>query len=479
MNPHYVPPPEPWTTAWPALPALLMVAIGLWGCRRRIRPDRWMWGVLALALLVRVVALPSWEHQYDGHEADYRDLLLGDRALTRGGTLLYPAFQWLHFLAGKVAPHEAVPLLLSLLAGLLAVGAAGGAVGRLTTPRVGHVTALALALWGNHAFWATSAYNVILPHALAVTAIWALAVWLRGGPAWACGLLAGGAAALAVATRVESWLWAPVGLLLVLAHRPRGALKALPGVFLGAGIAGLATYLIMFPGHTPGSGQRSLSWAVNRDLLAYWAPFDVWWTWLIPLAGFGLGLRRWPKVYAPLLLLVVGSHALFATFDDYGFRHLLNALVGVSAALGALVTVRWGWPLLGLAGLGLVAHTWDVGERYYASEEDFADALPDALPRWEVEQLGACALICEDGRVVDEDSQRSHFNLLDPAEAEAMRADAGCIYWVYGLQDHRWSSRAVRDRALRLLHLYEMTPAAVVSGDQDFVGLVYEVGQRR
>ena len=479
MNPHYVQPPDPWTTVWPAIPALIMALVGLWGCRRRIRPDRWIWGALAVALLVRLVALPSWEHQYDGHEADYRDLLLGDRELTRGGTLLYPAFQWLHFLLGKVAPHEAAPIAVSVLAGLVAVGAAGGAVGRLTTPRVGHVTAMALALWGNHAFWATSAYNVILPHALAVVAVWALAVWFRGGGAWACGLLAGGAAALAVATRVEAWLWAPVGLLLVLAHRPRGALKALPGVLLGAGIAGVATWLIMFPGHTPGSGQRALSWAVNRDLLAYWAPFDGWWTWLVPLAGFGLGLRRWPGVYAPLLVLVVGSHALFATFDDYGFRHLLSALVGVSAALGALSTERWGWPLLGLAGLGLVLHTADVGSRYYASEEDFAASLPAELPRWGTERLDECAVICEDGRVVEESAQRSHFNLLDPAEGEALRAEQGCIYWVYGLQDHRWSSRAVRDRALRLLHLYEMEAVAVVSGDQDFMGLVYEVGLRR
>ncbi len=475
-----VPPPEPWVTAWPALVALVMALAGAWGLRRRVRPDRWMWGILGIALVVRCLVMPIWLHEYDGHEAEYRDILMGERALTRGGTLLYPAMQWLYYLLGVVAPRPAAPLVLSAAAGLLAVAAAGGALGRLTDRRVGYGAALALAVWGNHAFWSSSAYNVILPHALALVAIWALAVWIRGGPPLAAGLLAGGAGALAVATRVESWMWAPVGLLLVLLHWPRGGLKALPGVLAGAAVAALASWYILFPGHTPGEGQRAISWAVNRDLLAYWAPFDAPWTWIVPLVGFGLGLARWPRTFAPLLLLTVGSHALFATFDDYGFRHLLGGLVGVAGALGALAMERWGWPLLGAAAVGLGLHTADVSARYYADEDAFAASLDPGLPRWGLEDLGECAVICEDGRVMPEEQQRSHFNLLDADEVEGMRGERGCVTWLYGVQDYRWSSRAVRDRALRVLHLYEARPLAVVEDPETgFVALAYEIGQRR
>jgi hypothetical protein len=76
--------------------------------------------------------------------------------------------------------------------------------------------------------------------------------------------------------------------------------------------------------------------------------------------------------------------------------------------------------------------------------------------------------------------QRSHFNLLDPVETEALRAEKGCLFWLVGFQDHRWSSRAVRDRLLRIEHLYETEPRAVVKDpDTDYVGLVVQVGARR
>jgi hypothetical protein len=103
---------------------------------------------------------------------------------------------------------------------------------------------------------------------------------------------------------------------------------------------------------------------------------------------------------------------------------------------------------------------------------------PD-LPRQALSSLGSCALICEDGRVLPEGEQKSHFNLLDPEEERVLRKTHGCIQWLVGVQDARWSSRAVRDRAIRLEHLFEITPVAVVEGeDSGYVGLLVDVGKR-
>ncbi|MCB9762860.1 MAG: hypothetical protein H6739_23870 [Alphaproteobacteria bacterium] len=475
-----VAPLDPWMTAWPALPAAILALIGLWGLRRHVRPG---WGeaaVLAVALVVRVAWLPLELHEFDGHEAEYRDILTGVRPLSQGGTMLYPAMQWLYRGLGVIWPEPRLLLAFSVVAGLVAIGAVMGVAGRLADRRAALAAGLALALWGNHAFWSVSAYNVILPHAMSWVALWGLAVLFRGGPPGYAGLLAGGAAALAVATRVESALLAPIGLALLALYRPRGVLRWAPGLAAGAVLGAFAAYYVLYSGPPPGAEQRALAWSINQGLVVYFAPFDQPWTWPGLALGLGLGLWRWPKLVAPMLALAVGSHLAFATFEDYGFRHLLNAEAALAVGLGALTVSRVGWPFLGISLVALTLHTADVADRFYASEERFAEALDPDLPVLSVDAVGDCALICEDFRVVPEDRQRSHFNLLDPAEAERMRAESGCIRWLVGVQDHRWSSRAVRDRALRLERLYSVTPRAVVKGgERGYVGLVLDIGARR
>ena len=74
----------------------------------------------------------------------------------------------------------------------------------------------------------------------------------------------------------------------------------------------------------------------------------------------------------------------------------------------------------------------------------------------------------------------SHFNVLDAAEAEALRGEGGCLRWCADVQDWRWSSRGVADRARRMHRLYELTPVAVVSEPASgYACLVWEVGPRR
>ncbi len=479
-EPPLIVPLEPWQTVWPVGLALLLTLYGAWGIRRQLRPDRWVGVVLVVALIVRVFWLPLEDHVFDGHEAEYLDLLRGERALTRGGPLLVPAMQWTAWGLGKIVGGAWGLLVLALGCSLLQVGAWVGLLSRLGSARVGRVAGLVLALWGTHAFWSSSAYNVIHPQAAGAVALWALAVLIGGGPPRAAGALAGGAAAVAVSFRAELVLLAPVGILWLALYRPPRWRLWLPPLLVGAALGGAALGLMLYPGEVPGSGDRGLSWAANRGLFSYFAPLSSAPLLLGVLGGLGLGARHWPRLCLPLLLLVPLVHIVGATFDDYGFRHVLTALPALAAGLGVLATHRLGWAAVAVAVGALLVQTQDVAQRYYASEEAFAAALDPALPEWTLGDLESCTLICEDGRVLPEGEQLSHFNLLDPVEAETLREKKGCLYWVIGFQEHRWSSRAVRDRLLRLQHLYETEPLAVVKDpNTDYVGLVVQVGTRR
>jgi hypothetical protein len=479
-EPPLVTPLEPWQTVWPVALALILALWGAWGLRREMRPGKALWILLAVALAVRCLWLPIGAHEFDGHEAEYLDLLLGDRALTRGGPLLVPAMQWTAWGLGKIMPFPAALTGLALGFGLLSIGAWVGILSRLADERLGLVAGALLAFWGTHAFWSSSAYNVVHPHALGAVSLWALVVLVQGGPPRASGALAGGAAALAIAFRVELVLLAPVGLIWLVLYRPPHWRRWLPPLLGGAAIGTTAAALMLYPGEVPGSGERGMSWWANRGLFVYFAPFSTLWLLALPGLGLAVGLRRWPRAFLPIALLVPLVHGLGATFDDYGFRHALTALPALAAGLAALITVRWGLPILAGAAVLLALHTGDVANRYYASESRFAQSLDPDLPEWSLDALEHCALICEDGRILPEDRQRSHFNLLDAAEAESLRAEKGCLFWLVGFQDHRWSSRAVRDRRLRVEHLYETEVRAVVKDpDTDYVGLVIQVGTRR
>ncbi len=475
-----VEPLAPWQTAWPAFFALGMLAWGAGSVRRRMRVDRSLLGVLAVALVVRALWMPLDRHVFDGHEAEYLDIFLGTKALTRGGPLLYPAHQWITRGLGLVLRHPTGLIGFSLLASLVSIGATWGWASRFYGRRVALFAAAILALWGNHAFWSSSAYNVVLPHAFSMVALWALVRLDDEDRSRAWALVAGGAGALAVATRVESIIWLPMGLVVLGVMRPRGIRLWLPPLAVGLLLGGVAMFHLLWPGTVPGEGQRFISLSNNLGLLHYFEPLHRPWRWVVVGVGAVCVFRRQAWITLGLCGLVVGSHLLFSTFDDYGFRHI----VGVAPALAVLCAgvVMHPWTrLLGVPlGLWLLVHTADVAQRYYQSEEAFAASLDPNLPRQPLSSLGSCALICEDGRVLPEGEQKSHFNLLDPEEEHSLRQTHGCIQWLVGVQDARWSSRAVRDRAIRLGHLFEITPVAVVEGeDNGYVGLLVDVGYRR
>jgi hypothetical protein len=90
-----------------------------------------------------------------------------------------------------------------------------------------------------------------------------------------------------------------------------------------------------------------------------------------------------------------------------------------------------------------------------------------------------CGWVVEDHRV-RRGPVRSHFNLLEPSEVAQLRGSEGCLLWCKDVQDWRWSSRSVSDRAQRLEHLFELQPVAVVvEPNSGYACLAMQIGSRR
>lgn len=500
---------QPWETAWPAGAALALcivaVAAGGWRWARLDRRDRTVAAaLLGFAMLLRLVVLPALgAHTYDGHEAEYFDLFRGVRSPNRGGTVLYPSMQWLWWGLGRVLPAwPRLPMVLMAAVGSVGAVLSAAVVRRLATPAAGLLAGMLVAMHPVHAAWSSSAYNVVLPWTLGAGVLWCGAVIAtsRRAPrsiAW----LGAGLWALSVATRMDAGLVGlPAAMLVLLGRAPgqawgamlRDRLALLPALIVGLALAGAAALPLVYPGEVPGAGERALSFAVNVSLVDLYLP---------RFAPFGLGLgalglvfaaRRWPTVALAMAAGFVANHLLLATFDDLGDRHLLTGLVPLVWAVSAGATAapggwRLGGPLVAAAGVVWALGLADLRPRFYGSEEAHAatlDAPPwDALPRWSVQEArsrggNACGWVAEDPRV-SVAPVASHFNVLDPAEAAALRGPDGCLRWCADVQDWRWSSRGVRDRAVRLARLYELRPRAVVEEPRSgYACLVLEVGDR-
>ena len=447
---------------------------------RGLRPDWTHALVFGVALLASVVVMPISRIEVLGHEAEYLEILLGARGLDAGNTARMPAMQWLLWSLGALGLGQRGATAVSLLSGALACVAWSAALGRLQGRWVGLVAGVSLALWGNLAAWSSSIYNVVIPFFFVCVAFWALSLLLEGEDPLGAGLLAGAAAGVAVSLRLDAVWVAPAGLLLLFLAKPKGWTRWLPGLVMGAlvGLGSLAA--LRSSGELPGSGEWLASFRMNWALLVYFEPFQRIWVLPAVLIGAVLGLgARW-RVWLPLCVLLVSVHFAMAGFNDYGSRHLLAAGLVLSAALGQCVKHRWAWVPLGIAALGLAASLLDVRHRFYAPEEQLAERLDPDLPRWSLQDLEDCALITEDARLAPEGAQLSHFNLWDPQELAGLQAQHGCVLWLMGVQDYRWSSLAVRDRALRVERLYDLEPLAVVSNSEDgYVALVLRVERAR
>lgn len=503
----------PWQTAWPA-GALALVALAaavqvLRGGRLRVEPAAA--AIFGLALVVRLLVLPALgRHEFDGHEAEYWDIFRGVRPVSRGGTVLYPAMQWMWAGLGSVLPaHPAVPVLLMTGWASLGVYLYASALGRRVGPAAGLALGLALAVHPVHAAWSGSAYNVAVPWTLLALSFAAVERAQRpgfGGAApWA---LAASAAGLAVLCRLDAVaglllpLWLAIegelragrGAGAVIGRAGRGLLILLPCVIL----VGLGVWPLVVPGGIPGEGERLLSLQSN---LLWRAPYAEL-RWGLPaiglLAAAALGLRPAGPLVGGAALAGLLGHLIVATFDDFADRHALfvSPALLVAAAAGAAVVGPWArrGGLLAWAAvlMGLLVGLHDMRARFYGAEESLSAALQrdapwSTLPAWAGPGAApvGCAWVSEAGRFGAWSGQAapplSQFNLLDPVEAEGLRGAEGCMLLVLDLQDWRWSSRGVRDRTLRMQHLYDLRPIAVVSepGAGYPWGVAVEVGARR
>jgi hypothetical protein len=504
--PEPVAPLEPWQTAWPAGLALIGFVVAAWRSRRhfdRAHTDRWLMLLLfGVSVVVRLWVLPAASlHYFDGHEAEYWDIFRGVRPVNRGGTVLYPSMQWMWWGLGRVLPHHRlVPVVVMVGMGSAGVALVAEAM-RVWTGRLGALLAgLVLALHPVLGAWSSSAYNVMVPWFFSAVLIWSasrLAAAHR--PALSLVWVASFAWALVVSTRMEAaWVGGPALLAAMVGDASKGGWRArmlrlrwwpLP-VGVALAVAAAAVVPLVFPGEVPGAGERALSFCINQLRFAPYAPYDSM-VGGVAVAGMGVAAVR----HKPVPVLVFGvatvlAHLVLATFDDFGDRHALAALffgaLLVAAACEAPLPFRWlGWGGTVLVGILTVDGLVDTRGRFYGSEEAFAALLGtdprwSDLPRWSAEEAReTCGWVAEDPRVAPQ-PQKSHFNLIDPGEADALRGPDGCLRWCIDVQDWRWSSRGVRDRALRTADLFDTRPVAVVEdAGSGYACLVMELGPRR
>ena len=375
--------------------------------------------VFALAFAVRALVVPRWgllsharglRRAFDGHERAYLRAFQGE-GLADASPAFQPVLGALYAALGSIVAHPGALVVFSAAVGAAAAVGVATWTGRRFGVGAGRWAGLLVALLPEHAAWSTSAYPVILPHALLVGAF----VARRSGFAALC-------AFAAAALRPEL---AALALL-------RGA----PGL---AGLAGAAVWLAM-AGSAPIDGSLAhltTVLRVNLSLVGFLGPA------VLGLAALGLVDRRaWPIAGAVAL-----NHALAAGFDDQGARHVLFGAVGL-CALAGVAAARWGWAIGGVVAVGLAVQTRDLAQ-VWATPADLrplAASLPPPSP--------GC-LVVTDEPVLSGQEEPSHLLLWSaPPPPDA------CVLWGEEGAHRAWSSRGLRDRARRMRAHYDPVPTA-------------------
>lgn len=364
--------------------------------------------VLGIALWVRVGWLPVERHRFDGHEKELLAAFGGGEVVL--STRVQPLWAALAASLGRLSQDPHLLLAVSVLGGVVCVGAAGLWARRRWGPTAGFWTAVLVALTPAQVFWSATAYPVILPQA-----------FLLGGLAiggWRGGLFYGAACAL----RPELVGVAPALALL-------GERRLVPGVLGAAAI---------YPMWGTGPALRSplLTLPVNLPLVDFLGPLAAGAAPLLLLLA--IKGDRWRLLAAALWVHLWGS-----VFDDYGTRH---ALFG-GVCLAVLLARANGWRrVLTVAGGALLLWgTADVAHWYYADAEQFAATLSES---------GAPPADCLE--VLDDPlAEGSHWNLRGHWPAER-------TCWGEEHIHRAWTSRSLQDRALRMRRTYHPMPVGRV-----------------
>ena len=357
---------------------------------------------------------------------------------------------------------------------MASIGLVRGSFGLLGGRLAGPIAALILVANPAHAAWSSCAYNVILPFFFCAMATFSAAWSTRQDRVpFALKLWVGTSLILAVALRMDTGMIAlpVVAWLLTQGHRgtvlqqlrswaPAGALTLL--------MAGACIWPMIWPGGLPGDGERSVAIFNNITFLQVYGPFGGEAGLALLLLATIVVARERATLAWSLVAFAVAHHLMMATFDDFGERHALVALPAFAGVLGLASRHLFG-RAAALVALGLsVAGTADLSERYYGSEDAFVALLDGEdyadLPRVDIREVppSDCGWVAEDPRVAA-NPVASHFNILRPEEVASLRGSDGCLRWCVDVQDWRWSSRGIRDRAQRLSHIYVLSPRHVVT----------------
>ena len=401
---------------------------------------------------------------FEGHEANYLAYFEHAEYPNVGDTACYPAMQWWWYFWGTILPHtDLAALSVSIAAGLTSILVLSDAL-RILKGETWSALILALLLCTHplHMVWSTSIYNVMPPFLFLCLGLYCLV--RSRGYSWILSLLSGLCLGIAVSMRIEVGISALmfIGLSFYLGQSllKLGGLLSTSGLFIL-----LCTGQTLMSNDIPGSGEHLLALGMNIGLDDFWAPysgFGILFLWAIAVYFQPANQRR----LSVFTLLFLGLyHFVMASFNDYGSRHTLPALI---VLLTMLALMRpWWLSVLLVLGVHLPA-LFALQLRYHAEPEDFfayAQSEYSALKSVS-EYTDSCVLINENPPFAGE-RVYSHFNLWDTSEFERLESEFGCVNWCMDVHDWRWSSLGVHDRATRIQRLYQTEGQLLLNVDQN------------
>ena len=423
---------------------------------------------LALALWVRIGLIPAFpRHAWEGHEAEYLAVFQGDWH-GAWSTRVVPLLGWVYRAMGAITTAPGALVALSLAASLASIAALVLLLRRQVGAGPALLAGALVALYGNHAFWSSSAYNVMLPHALLLGAMALLSA--RG---WASCLGAAVLMGAAAGGRVELILLAlPAALLL---HHRRW-----PQRLAWCGLTALVFAALAGPmlgeGAYPSGMDTQLADALrlNLALPVFLQPFSSAPPLALALLLAALGIRRYPRAGLTWLALFLVGHCSSAGFADSGFRQAL--LPGVALCALQAMGIHGIWQLAGdrrgaaralpcmAAGLSLAVvvsllalDSLDVARRYYAPAPSLIRELEAVNPEpvHQADRDGCRELNTSPARDSDE---------LGPLD---VRDWDTCWLWLEDFQHRRWISLGVHDRARRMHYAFELQPLGMDRESED------------
>jgi hypothetical protein len=415
-----------------------------------------------IALGVRLSAFPASKHEWDGHEAAYLDCLRGPCAPDAGFQTVAP----LRFLARLVGEFAPSPYLLqgcALAFGLLAVGALMVWAKRQAGLSAAFAVGTLVCLWGEHAAWSTSFYQVIPPLALLWCAFW---IWTYRS---LFAVVVGGLfVALALACRLE---WVVVALI-----APLWVGEAARGYrWRTVWIVSMTVGVVAHPASAVGSDSvvgTALPIALDAFIAQFfWLEFGgVWFSTLLLSLSIWASWTIWSShrrvVYATWLT-VISLQLSGAVFVDWGYRHMLPAGTALASLLGLAIAQAVMKPgsagvlaralfIIALLLIGLDCR--NLSFRYYADADSMARLAPQSASKRLTDSAWAeCRFLSEDPPVAGQ-SLPSHWTVA---------IDEGCWLWGEEFWHARWSSRALRSRGKRMHRLYNLSLLGVRTWPED------------